>query len=110
MNSNATLRNQTTARAVELSAVLEQLAESHNTTNFDLHYIPNPVAALIEKWVSAGGAVWELIEPVDGFHPNQQAMSLIASDLVDFLEANKILPPVNPNNAKIQQLFGNMHF
>jgi len=36
MNSNATLRNLTTDRAVELSAVLEDIAHNENYSSFDM--------------------------------------------------------------------------
>ena len=36
MNSNATLRNETTARAVELSSVISGLAGSYPAVNFDV--------------------------------------------------------------------------
>ena len=108
MNANATLRNATTQRAVELSAVLSELATSYPAQNFDLHYMENPLVSLITKWVAGGGEVWELIEPVDGFHPNQYAQALIGGAVVDFLEAGRMLPPINPNNAAIEQIFGDV--
>eukprot|EP00039_Didymoeca_costata_P019377 m.337296 g.337296 ORF g.337296 m.337296 type:complete len:579 (+) comp18097_c0_seq1:203-1939(+) len=108
MNANATLRNLTTQRAEELSGVLSGLVDSAEDMklNFGLHYMENPVQALISKFISGGGQIWELIEPVDGFHPNQDANALIADAIVDFLNSKNILPPVNPNNEKIISIFG----
>ena len=58
--------------------VLREMADGGYTPqNFDLHYMENPLSSLITKWVAAGGFVWELIEPVDGFHPNQNAQASV---------------------------------
>lgn len=64
--------------------------------------------AAISRWEAAGGEAWQLIEPVDGFHPNQDAQPLVVDVVWDLLDKYYpgILPPVNPNNAKIAQLFG----
>jgi acyloxyacyl hydrolase len=50
----------------------------------------------------------ELIEPMDGFHPSGIAQSLIAEGLFEWLEKEypDAVGPINPNNAKIDQLFG----
>ncbi len=48
------------------------------------------------------------VEPIDGFHPSQRLNSLLGPLMVQKLETDHpdFLPPINPNNAKIQQLFG----
>jgi len=63
---------------------------------------------VVTTWVAQGGEAWEIIEPVDGFHPNQIANALLAQIQWKKLVANysDLLPLVNPNNANITQLFG----
>eukprot|EP00051_Salpingoeca_urceolata_P006995 m.92633 g.92633 ORF g.92633 m.92633 type:complete len:570 (+) comp15071_c0_seq6:2503-4212(+) len=108
MNSNATLRDVTTERAVELSAVLRNLTETLKPTNFDLHYFENPIGEALSRWEKRGGQAYELIEPVDGFHPNQYAQPLITEIVWEWIEKQfpAAMPPVNPNNQRIETLFG----
>merc|ERR1711907_346410 len=77
MNSNETLRALTTDHANLLSSVLENITKTQTFSNFDLHYFPNPLTEAIKEFVAAGGQAWQLIEPVDGFHPSQLAQPLI---------------------------------
>ena len=49
---------------------------------------------------------WELIEPVDGFHPNQQANALVAEAIYTFLDTQGMLPAINPSNDVIRTTFG----
>lgn len=66
-------------------------------------------AEVIKIWTGQGGQVYELIEPVDGFHPSQIGNALVADYMWKQIEENypHILPPINPNNAQIDKLFGN---
>ena len=48
-------------------------AKKKKFDKFDLHYIANPFRAVLDAWVAAGGAVEQLIEPVDSLHPTQAA-------------------------------------
>eukprot|EP01114_Cavostelium_apophysatum_P007754 TRINITY_DN19938_c0_g1_i2.p1 TRINITY_DN19938_c0_g1~~TRINITY_DN19938_c0_g1_i2.p1 ORF type:complete len:562 (-),score=85.30 TRINITY_DN19938_c0_g1_i2:69-1754(-) len=111
MNSNQTIRDATTARSVELSAVYNQLIAELNTTikNFDMYYIDwvEAFGEVDAQWRAKGGQTWELIEPVDGFHPNQIALSLLADNFWNRLVENRpnFIGQVNPNNAQIEQLF-----
>lgn len=112
MTSNATLRAFTDARSMNLSAVYPQIVEqySYKYTNFDMDYFSfvDIFNTVIVQWQDQGGETWQLIEPVDGFHPNQQANYLIAKELVAQIEAEHPdwLGPINPNNEQIAQLFG----
>eukprot|EP00035_Acanthoeca_spectabilis_P000993 m.76768 g.76768 ORF g.76768 m.76768 type:complete len:578 (-) comp10553_c0_seq2:4106-5839(-) len=106
MNSNETLRNATTERAEQLSMVLEQITLEHKFTNFEAHYIPNVFKDGIAEWVAEGREAWELIEPVDGFHPNQIANALTVDVAWRAYEKMGLLPPTNPHNAEIDKLFG----
>lgn len=111
LNTNATVRNATTKHAEALSGVLQDIASTHTYKNFDLAFIPNFFKESIKMWkeMGKGHETWQLIEPVDGFHPNQNAMALSAKVLVKALGkiAPHFLGEINPHNAKIRQLFGN---
>ena len=62
----------------------------------------------MDLWAQQGGEAWQLIEPVDGFHPNQIANALTTQVIWD--QAAKmypwLIPPTNPHNAAIQSMFG----
>ena len=62
--------------------------------------------SVITEFTAKGGEAWQLIEPVDGFHPNQLANALTVDAAWRDFDALGIMPPVNPNNAKIEALFG----
>ena len=63
---------------------------------------------MLDEWVSGGGEIYELIEPVDSLHPTQAAQALIAKQFWRHLEENipHVLGPVNHNNYLIEKLFG----
>ncbi|XP_059164454.1 acyloxyacyl hydrolase-like isoform X1 [Physella acuta] len=110
MNTNRTMRDLTTQRAEQLTAVLRNIATTYKTRypNFDLNFLDNPINEAITKWEAMGGAGWELIEPVDGFHDNQLGQAFVAGILWDDV-MNKFpdtFGPVNPNNDLIDRLFG----
>lgn len=62
----------------------------------------------MKKWEDQGGQDWEVIEPVDGFHPSQVGQYLSAQFLYDLITTNhtNILGGKNPNNQKIAEVFG----
>jgi hypothetical protein len=66
MNSEAYWRNVTTARAVELNQVYQELVANTSYKNFDVHYFECPLEEVIQIWKQKGGESWQLIEPVDG--------------------------------------------
>ena len=59
-------------------------------------------------WRKRGGEDWQLIEPVDGFHPNQIANALTAEVLWEITNERfpDLLPPPNPHNKDIIKKFG----
>ena len=61
-----------------------------------------------QEWQQKGHQVYELIEPVDGFHPNLVAESLVAKTLWRILESKipHVLGKANPHNKIIRLLFG----
>lgn len=109
MNVNETIRNATSERAAELSAVYPQIIANYTYNNFDMAYYEFPFNEVNEAWVAEGGQTWELIEPIDGFHPNQVAHALIAENLWSKLQTDHptFIGDVNPNNDLIAKLFGN---
>ena len=116
LNPNATARDATSARATQLNAVLQGLvtasnADANTYTNFDLTYLDYPIdEAVVQQWAAGGHgrAGKDLFEPIGGGHPSTTAHILMAQTIWAELEKNhpEILGPVNPNNAKIAQLFG----
>jgi len=64
---------------------------------------------IFNAWVAAGNEPYLLIEPVDGFHPSQVFHSLFADWYYEELEEDHPdwLGAINPNNALIEQIFGN---
>ena len=71
----------------------------------EAYYFDPLISKAFERWEKEGGKRWELIEPVDGFHPNQNRNALTSQIMFERYEELKILPPRNPNN-KIQGKFG----
>ena len=106
MNTNETWRNLTTERAMQLNDAFRNLVKNETFKNFKAYYLDPPIPEAFERWEKEGGKRWELIEPVDGFHPNQNGNALTAQILFEHFEDLKILPPRNPNNDKIREKFG----
>lgn len=111
LTTNDTLRELTTKRAFELSDVVRDVAKEykHRYAHFDIEYIKCPFTEIIEMWIHKHGkeTVWQLIEPTDGFHPNQLAHSFIAQFVWDHMERNlpHFVGPVNPHNSHIAATF-----
>ena len=62
----------------------------------------------IEEYVrTKGGVPSDLIEPSDGFHPNQLANELLSEQVWSVLETSypRAIGDVNPHNAEIENLF-----
>ncbi|KAM4028377.1 acyloxyacyl hydrolase isoform 2-T2 [Anomaloglossus baeobatrachus] len=108
MNKNETLRNLTTERAEQLSSVLQDITTTEKFNNFQLSYFENLYQKVSAKWETLGGKPWDLLEPVDGFHPNQIA-SAIGADLIweEILQKRpEIFGKQNPFNQDIIKKFG----
>jgi len=108
LNTNATVREFTTNRAMELNQVHREVLGNYTAKNFDFIYYDFPAQEIWDEWVAQGNDPFGLIEPVDGFHPNQQFHAMLADKLWEKLENDhpEWLGPVNPNNDLITQLFG----
>ncbi|XP_061441962.1 acyloxyacyl hydrolase isoform X2 [Rhineura floridana] len=107
MSTNATLRNATSERALQLSNVLKQLAKSEKYANFDVFYMDFPLKEIAKMWHQLGGEAWQLVEPVDGFHPNQIASALGARIIWEKIlrEWPHVLGKENPFNDEIAAVF-----
>ncbi|XP_037366196.1 acyloxyacyl hydrolase [Talpa occidentalis] len=108
MSSNKTLRTLTSERAEQLSNTLKKIASSRKFTNFDLFYMDFDFQEVIEEWRKKGGQPWQLIEPVDGFHPNEVALLLLADCFWKKIQLQwpQVLGKENPFNPQIEQVFG----
>lgn len=105
MNSNETVRNTTWKIASSLN---DQLPIAINMTasqvkNVKVYY---PGAVMDKAISTAPVPLWELIEPVDGFHPSQTGNALIAKAYWQKLQSMGILPVENPHNDAIIAKFG----
>ncbi|NXS45366.1 AOAH hydrolase, partial [Balaeniceps rex] len=107
LTSNETLRNLTSERALQLSNVLKEIARSEKFANFDIFYMDFPLSQTAEEWRKMGGEPWQLIEPVDGFHPNQIAAALGTSITWQKVlhEWPQVLGKENPFNDQIEAIF-----
>ncbi|XP_048367187.1 acyloxyacyl hydrolase [Sphaerodactylus townsendi] len=107
LSSNATLRKITTERAMQLSSVLRGIAEAEKYTNFDLFYMDYALEEIAEEWHTMGGENWQLIEPVDGFHPTQIASVLMTKVFWEKIlhKWPHILGKGNPHNNQIAAVF-----
>ena len=70
--------------------------------NIELFYLGDVMDEAIANYP---GPKSDLIEPTDGFHPNQLAQALFASFMWNATVAAGIVPPVNPNNEAIKKKF-----
>ncbi|XP_024418857.2 acyloxyacyl hydrolase isoform X3 [Desmodus rotundus] len=108
MSSNRTLRALTSERAKQLSGMLKKIAATEKFPNFDLFYLDFDFQEVMKKWQQRGGQPWQLIEPVDGFHPNEVALQLLADGVWDKVQLQwpEVLGKENPFNPQIEQVFG----
>lgn len=58
-------------RATELTHMMKYLAMNYKSKKLSLSFVPNPLSEVLKSWSERGGEVWQLFEPIDGFHPNQ---------------------------------------
>jgi len=108
MNKNETVRQLTTKRAMELSDAGKEIVSSKKYKNFKMMHYDYDVAELIKRWEALGGQDYEIIDPVDGFHPNQNAQYMSAPYLLEQLERAfpQIFHNKNPHNDNIRKVFG----
>jgi len=108
MSDDPNIRKEGTDRAFNLSTVYDKIIQNYSFKNFKMAYTDFPQVQVEQLWKEQGGQMWQLIEPLDGFHPNQIFQSLEARVIWEWLEQShpEFLGPVNPYNQQIQNLFG----
>ncbi|KAF6041275.1 AOAH [Bugula neritina] len=112
LSNDATLRSLTTQRAMNLSGVMKNLAKTHKHfwSNLEVAYIDCPINTVINRYIFEHGSQtgYQLIEPVDGFHPNQLGQALSAAEVWRQMELKmpNFLGPLNRNNEEIIKVFG----
>nr|XP_039255888.1 acyloxyacyl hydrolase-like [Styela clava] len=84
------------------------ITQKEKFKNFKMYYIDFDIHAIINMWETQGGEAWEVIEPVDGFHPGQISQALSAEYMWNQMQTKypEILGAPNPNNDKIRTIFG----
>lgn len=105
MNSNETVRNTTYTISTSLNAQIPKvIADTKNLVhNIQVVFAGNLFNQALDSFT---GPRYELIEPVDGFHPSQLANSIIGNLSYYNLAQAGLLGDTNPNNAAIQAKFG----
>ncbi|CAF0849295.1 unnamed protein product [Brachionus calyciflorus] len=108
MIKNATLRQLTTDYAMMLSGLVKNITLTKSYKNFDMAYTDVPILKLLEIWESMGGEDWQVIEPIDGFHINQNGNYLMADIYWDILQKEhpEWLGETNKYNQQIKKIFG----
>lgn len=102
-----TWRNFTSERAANLSAVYTEIQGQYTWKNFDTYVLTLDWNNLFASYEAGGGQGWELIEPVDGFHPSQAGHELLAAEVWwDIGNHTAWIPEENPFNAAITAQFG----
>jgi len=73
MNSNSTIRDQTSATAAAMRNSLPEFIEEtkDQLKNLEVHYLGDILDDAIKSFLASGRQGHELIEEADGFHPNQ---------------------------------------
>jgi acyloxyacyl hydrolase len=107
LNSNATWRNLTTQRAMQLNDAFRKVIANNTFKNIKVSYIDPPLPAAIQDWKKMGKDPLHLIEPVDGFHPSQAGNALNTELTFQLLaKMEGVLPKRNPFNDEIKAKFG----
>lgn len=108
MNSNETVRNITSEHAALLSGVYAKIMSEYKSENFAMHYYDFAVEEALQVLLARGGQAWQIIEPVDGFHPSQVGHAILAEIYWERIlkEHPEALGTVNPHNADIEAIFG----
>jgi acyloxyacyl hydrolase len=109
LNVDSRVRDATTKRANELSAVIQNVAANNRYKNFEILYMPFPMDEAIARVKARGQNPAVLIEQIDGFHPSPTAHRVFSGIIWENL--SRLRPswvgPVNPFNDQIQSMFGN---
>ena len=73
-----------------------------------MHFTRNLFAPNLQQWEQEGHQCWQMFEWIGGGHPSQVAQMLNAEGLWAIMKEKwpETLGEVNPNNDKIEALFG----
>ncbi|EAN87831.1 putative GPI inositol deacylase precursor [Trypanosoma cruzi] len=105
MNTNETVRNATWKLAQTLNAQIPRILKESATKfkNIKVHVLDDVYSGVLSSF---NGSKWELLEPVDGFHPSQLANALLGEYMFKKTVELGIIPPANPFNDLIENRFG----
>lgn len=108
MNTNETIRNIASRHAALLNDQYPKIIADKRGAfrNFDMYYHDFPITQVLNRYPELD--LGKVIEPVDGFHPSYYVQRYFAESLWEDLmsKAPHIFGPINPNNDKILQMFG----
>jgi acyloxyacyl hydrolase len=107
LNTNATVRRETTLWSDSLNAVYQNISNTHTFKNFKYIYYGPRWMEIFSSYTKEGLPLTNLIEKTDGFHPSQAGNALFAKEFFKFLETEHpdAIGPINPHNAEIDALF-----
>ncbi|XP_059164446.1 acyloxyacyl hydrolase-like [Physella acuta] len=110
LNANKTIRDMTSKRAEQLTAVLQKIVQVHKGRypNFQMHFLEFNHHEVLKKWLDSGREAWEMMDAIDSFHTSQDFQAFSAEHIWNQTLASfpQALGPVNPHNDRIVQLFG----
>jgi acyloxyacyl hydrolase len=107
MNSNETIRNSLSATAAAMRDKIPVIIQETRgkLKNLQVFYLGDVLDNAIKEYLGMGGKGSDLIEPADGFHPNQFGQAMLAEYIWNASVTAGIIPPANPNNDKIRARF-----
>ncbi|TNV80782.1 hypothetical protein FGO68_gene8762 [Halteria grandinella] len=107
MNSNEATRDALSATAAAMRDKLPLIIQETRgkLKNLQIFYLGDVLDNAIKEYIGMGGKGSDLIEPADGFHPNQWGQALFAQYLWNSTVQAGIIPPENPHNDKIRARF-----
>ena len=107
LTSNETARNENSATAAAMTSKLPLIIEETRAklNNIEVFYLGDVINDAIKYFLALGVKGYDIIEPSDGFHPNQLGQSFFAQYIWNATVNAGIIPPANPNNDAIRARF-----
>eukprot|EP01029_Cantina_marsupialis_P020485 TRINITY_DN47_c1_g2_i1.p1 TRINITY_DN47_c1_g2~~TRINITY_DN47_c1_g2_i1.p1 ORF type:complete len:624 (-),score=229.24 TRINITY_DN47_c1_g2_i1:149-2020(-) len=112
MNTNTTIQDMAYQRVTEYKKVMIDIVKNEGAKmkNFETVFIDLEITDVLAAYKKdfPNGKLMELIEPSDGFHPNQMGQAYFADRIWELLEkeAPAALGQINPHNDEIEKIFG----
>lgn len=105
MNTDPEIRAKTQERAEELNDVYEKILADTTWNNFDTMWHRDIVSWILEN-LPADKEPWQIIEAVDGFHPNLTGNKILAELMWEKInnEHPEWIGPRNPYNSLLEQM------